>query len=448
MENYDEFILGKIKEIVKERGSVSIETLRERFRMGHRRAKRFIMFFVDQGQLERHKTLGFVPTEDYKETLSKEEIEVYNGDEQLVLDKNWVAQLERSNQLLKDKNSRLQRSLRNSNRDCNKVDAIIDGIRDNIEVINNKWSPLKSNEMDHDRIAIVQLSDVHFNESVRTECVKGTNEYNWDIAAKRLKKYADEVKRYLKFNNIGHVIIALTGDMFNSPRRYDEIVDNQDSSCVALLTGCDLICKFILDVCDVDGKKVRKANVFSVFGNESRLKQDYTSVHWEDSFDYLLHQIAKMRLKACEYIHFEEPTLDHSLVIKNVLGANILLIHGHNNTTYSKELEKYTKNPNLDERVIIDYLLWGHYHSTKLDERSRRSASLVGNNAYNYHRLGLHGAAEQNLHILTREAPNRLPVMQTIAVNLDYTDDIRGYELNREKLYRREGANVVDFEVL
>ena len=77
--------------------------------------------------------------------------------------------------------------------------------------------------------------------------------------------------------------------------------------------------------------------MFSVFGNESRIRQDYSAVWWEDSFDYLLHKILEQRFELHPNIVFVEPSLDHSLVIKNVLGANILLIHGHNRTNFQKE---------------------------------------------------------------------------------------------------------------
>jgi predicted MPP superfamily phosphohydrolase len=447
VQNYDEQTLENIKKIIAEHGNITIDGLRNSLQIGHRRAKRYVDFLVEREQLESHTRLGFVPTDKFTTELTQDDKTEYQKDTDTILDQRWVINVERQNQLLRDKNNRLARTLRNAHRDSNNVDTIIEGIIDNIDVINNEWKPTPIAKRNREQIAIVQLSDTHFNEKVRPETVKGTNEYNWEVAANRLKKYADEVKRYLEFNNINQVIIALTGDLFNSPRRYDEIADNQDSTCVALLTGCDLVSKFIVDVCEREDGTNRRANVYSVFGNESRIKQDYTSVHWEDSFDYLLHKVISLKLSGCQNIHFEEPTLDHSLVVKDVLGANILLIHGHNRTDYRKELEKYTKNPNLDERVIIDYMLWGHIHSTKTEERSRRSSSLVGNNAYSYHRLGLHGHAEQNLHILTKEAEGRLPVLQTITINLDYTGDIEGYPLVRDSLYRRDNPSVVDFKV-
>lgn len=440
----DKKILEYIKNTINENGNVTVDNLRETLNIGYRRAKRMLEFLVKQDQILRVKGKGFIRSDSFKLKVTEDEVKNYNENRENIIDQNWVANMGRQNKALQDSNTRLRRLLSNSDRDHNKVDAILNGILDNITIINNDYKPTHG-VMNKDKVAIVQLSDIHFNECVRPETVKGTNKYDWDVASKRLQKYAWEVKRYLEFENIDQVIVALTGDMFNSPRRYDEIVDNQDSQTIALLTGCDLITNFITDIAD----KQRVINVYSVFGNESRLKNDITSVHFEDSFDYLLHKIIEMKFSATDNIHFEEPTLDHSLVIRDILGANVLLIHGHNRTTFSKELEKYAKNPILSERVVIDYLLWGHVHQTKLDDRSRRSASLVGNNGYSYHRLGLQGSAEQNLHIMSREVVGRLPVMQTITINLDYTGNIPGYDMNRDKLYRKDnGPKVVQFDTL
>ena len=210
------------------------------------------------------------------------------------------------------------------------------------------------------------------------------------------------------------------------------MVTNADALSVALLIGVDLLAQFVLDV----SEGMRSVQIFSVFGNESRINQDYTSVHWEHSFDFLNHHVLSLRLKEYDNIVFWKPPLDHSLIIRDVLGANILLIHGHNRTTFEKELVKYALDP--EDSVVIHYMLWGHVHESLQKNNVRRSSSMVGGNAYSYHRLGLHSYAEQSMHIIEKEKEGRVPPMNTNIINLDYSDDYPGYELMREDFYNFE----------
>lgn len=417
-------------------GSISSEKLRKHFSIGYKRAKKHLDILLNDNEIQPHPSKGYVPTPEFTGEIIQS-TESDNKDSDL----KYIASLEKKIQRLNDVNRRLKQKERNWNRSSNKIDSIVSGIKDNIDVINSKINLKPITIGDKNKVMIVQLSDAHFNESVRKETVKNTNEYNWKVASQRLQKYAYEIKSQLKYNRINNVIFALTGDLFNSSRRFDEAIENQDSLCVGLLTGCDLVVKFILDV--TDSGRI-KSNVYSVFGNESRIRDDYTAIWWEDSFDYLLHKIVEQRLNNHKNIRFEEPSLDHSMVITNVLGANILLIHGHNRTSFEKEFLKYGQQKDLDQRFIIDYMIWGHIHQTEVKPHSRRSSSLVGSNAYGYHRLGLNSYAEQNIHILTKESPNRVPIMQTITINLDFVDDYPGYDLIRDDLYRTK-LNIREF---
>ena len=434
--NEDKRIMEYMVKELKEAGNISSERIRKEFRIGYKRAKRLLNFFVDKGEIKPHSNhiKGYVPTPEFSGLVKDEYIEEQESQRIIHIDSNYVKNLEKQNQRLRDINNRLKRKEKNWTRDYNNAEAIWNGIKYNIDIINE---PIELQPVvigDKNKIAIVQLSDTHFNEGVRKDSVKNTNEYNWQIASKRLQKYAHYVKLQLTYHRINTVIFALTGDLFNSSRRFDELIENQDSLCVALLTGCDLVTKFMLDVTD-NGRI--SSHVYSVFGNESRIRQDYTSIWWEDNFDYLLHKIIEQKLSAYKTFRFEEPALDHSMIIKDVLGANILLIHGHNRTSFENEFIKYGQQKDFEDRVIIDYMIWGHVHKTQLKPESRRSSSLVGSNAYSFHRLGINGYAEQNMHIITKETENRVPTLQTITFNLDYTDEFPGYSMIRDSLYRK-----------
>ena len=65
---------------------------------------------------------------------------------------------------------------------------------------------------------IVQIADTHFNELVDLK----NNKYDFEVASKRLQKFAHHIKEYSKFYNVSEIFVAVTGDLLNSDRRLDE----------------------------------------------------------------------------------------------------------------------------------------------------------------------------------------------------------------------------------
>ena len=70
-----------------------------------------------------------------------------------------------------------------------------------------------------DSVLIVQLSDLHFNEQVDLP----SNQYNFTIAAQRLRKLAQRVKQLGQSYGARKVVVACLGDFLNSDRRLDEL---------------------------------------------------------------------------------------------------------------------------------------------------------------------------------------------------------------------------------
>jgi len=83
---------------------------------------------------------------------------------------------------------------------------------------------------------IIHWSDQHLNERVSLP----NNTYDWNIAAKRLKKHVDACKRQCEAHGINRVLIAMTGDLLNSDRRLDELLSNAGNRSKASVLAVDL----------------------------------------------------------------------------------------------------------------------------------------------------------------------------------------------------------------
>ena len=69
---------------------------------------------------------------------------------------------------------------------------------------------------------ILHASDWHLNELVDLP----TNRFDFKKASQRIMKYVDVSKKFLDVFNVNNLLIAITGDLLNSDRRLDEMLNH------------------------------------------------------------------------------------------------------------------------------------------------------------------------------------------------------------------------------
>jgi predicted phosphodiesterase/uncharacterized protein (UPF0335 family) len=242
--------------------------------------------------------------------------------------------------------------------------------------------------------AIIQLADTHFNELVDLD----NNHYDFDVASKRMQKYAAEIKRQLKPYNVQKVVLAMTGDMINSDRRLDEKMAMATNRMTAAMIGTNLIQYFIQDLMD----EFHQMDIFYVTGNESRsFELGWVDNVVTDNYDSLIFNILKLLFVGKRNVRFFDTNPVETVI--NVNSKNVLLVHG---TTFGQmpmaAMQKIVAKF-ASKGVTIDYALFGHIHSTMITDLYARSASLVGANAYSDLALGLASSASQNLSIVMED---------------------------------------------
>lgn len=259
-------------------------------------------------------------------------------------------------------------------------------------------------------VGIIHLSDAHFNELIDTSC----NQYNFDIAAARLYLLASRAKTYFKALGVTEVLIAMTGDMMNSDRRLDEILNATTNRTKATFLAVDILQQFILDINDDFNVAVAY-----VSGNESRITQE---VGWNpnpvsDSYDTTIFYILKYLFRDSDGVDFIDG--DPSELIVKVGDFNVLLMHGHGciNGSIEKSVEQI-KGRFASQGIIVDYVLFGHIHSAYVGDHFSRSSSLCGSNAYNEKKLNIRGRASQNIYIVN----NDQKLLDAIKIDLQVVD--------------------------
>ena len=279
------------------------------------------------------------------------------------------------------------------------------------ESLNTKLSKKKHNT---EAAIVVQIADTHFNELVELE----SNKYDFDIASKRLQKYAYKIKEYVKFHKANKVLIAITGDLINSDRRLDEKLAMATNRAKATFLGVHLLKHFILDI-----KESAEVQVCCVTGNESRVTEfcGWVDMVASDNYDFTIFEMLRLLLPDINFLRGDALEL-----VVEINGKNMLVIHGHqlgrmDSNQVGKVISKYSA-----KGVIIDFIICGHLHETMIRDNIARSASLVGSNAYSENALNLAGTAAQNIYCFTDDGRH------DIRIDLQETDGWDGYNIKEE----------------
>ena len=334
----------------------------------------------------------------------------------LIADKDIIEyniRLAKQKQKFQDLNRIERKAFREGSRQEN---ALVEYNTEIIKLLKRESLKTKLSKKKHNSEAAIvcQLADLHLNELVELE----SNKYDFDIASKRLQKYAYKVKEYVKFHKANKVLIAITGDLINSDRRLDEKLSMATNRAKATFLGVHLLKYFILDI-----NEIAEVQVCCVTGNESRVNFElgFVDMVASDNYDFTIFEMLRLLLPDINFLRGDALEL-----VVEINGKNMLVIHGHqlskmDSNVVGKVISKYSA-----KGVIIDFIICGHLHETMIRDNIARSASLVGSNAYSENALNLAGTAAQNIYCFTDDGRH------DVRIDLQETKGWDGYNIKEE----------------
>jgi len=267
----------------------------------------------------------------------------------------------------------------------------------------------------------VQLSDIHFGCVVKgmEERTDG-NEWDFTIAARRLRALAEHTKFYAVAHGAGELVVALTGDIFDSKigkERYDKMLNSEGAATYTFSRGKDLVIQFINDL--VASELFGRVRVTGIAGNEARLFADRGHSHvmsadnWDSALNAELASYYRGSDVECEF--------GVNRKVLEIQGHRMLMIHGDQgrfNPTNQTAVQS------LLGQHDATFGISGHIHDTLVVGKWVRSSSVMGTDYYAGDGLGLDGLAAQNIMWL---APGQ---RNTYTVDLQNPDPgLEPYEL-------------------
>ena len=229
----------------------------------------------------------------------------------------------------------------------------------------------------------VGMSDWHIGEKVSPNEVSGSNEFNYDVAEERIKRYAKKVinSNITKSENL---VIADLGDNIRGII-HGGMVDTEGGLMMSIVRAVELQSLFVNEMLN----NYNKIDYYFVVGNHSRLDDQITSKgKWQD-YSWLITQMLMKLYKNEPRIKFHVSESGYHLVKVNT--AKIGLFHGDTLRSYNPTSESSILKV---QGIFVDlfgdsckHFFSGHKHiATTIQNRYMGlniiSGTLVGNNEY------------------------------------------------------------------
>ncbi len=265
----------------------------------------------------------------------------------------------------------------------------------------------KPGSKDHETVAVVQYSDWHIDEAVKSESTMGLNEFNPEIARKRVNLLAVNTEKIIRHNqeryDINHVVINLGGDFITGWIHQE----GEQTTTASPLRAIYKVKQHILSVLSYlnSNLKVDKITVVCISGNHSRTSRrkqyaNYSEVNHEH-FMYLdlKAQAQMLGLNKLEFI------IPESTMAKlSIFDENYLFAHGDQfryaggiGGIYPPMLRWFSK---ISMSLNVKTAFIGHWHETIFGKNVIVNGSLVGYNAFAMEHGFQYAPPSQNLTLI------------------------------------------------
>jgi len=200
-----------------------------------------------------------------------------------------------------------------------------------------------------------------------------------------------------KIRGIKKVVVAFTGDLMNSSRRLDELLNMASVKAKTTFVAVDLLRQFLTAL-----SSDFHLSVVSVMGNESRVEKEmsFSNEALSDNHDFTIINMTRLLIQASGNKNIEFGSVNEVETIIEIKGHKILISHDLTKATDSQKGTQSVIGMKYLQGTPVDCLIGGHLHATKNGLYGYRSSALCGPNSYSDKALYLAGRAGQNIYFI------------------------------------------------
>jgi len=235
--------------------------------------------------------------------------------------------------------------------------------------------------------AVILCSDIHYEETVDPDTIRGLNRYNTDIAKHRMTKFTQNALKLVDMcrskSTINNLVLWLGGDLITG-YIHEELLETNSMSPVDASTEVFEILIGVIDCLLAEGK-FKKIVIPTNVGNHGRTTQRRrVSTAVQNNYEWLVYKFLEKYYKEDDRIQFQLTRGYFNYL--DIYGRTLRFHHGDNvryqggvgglTIPLNKAIAKWNEaNP-----VYLDVL--GHWHQRLSSKNSIVNGSVIGYNAY------------------------------------------------------------------
>ena len=346
------------------------------------------------------------------DNTANEEIEVQIDKKTIKISATEYKEAIRKVKELEEEKKQLKKQLEIYKDNYNSNEKILNYLKSVIkpEPLTTKAPKIEINKNKIEQVKVALISDVHFDEVVKKEQVMNFNEYNQEVALKRLWKFLKAsiliTENDKKIFNINQLNIFFLGDML-SGIIHDELIEtNETNVSDSIMILSDVLAQMII----IYTKYFNKIIIDCDFGNHGGITQKKTYKNRYVNFDTILYNIIKLRLQ--NYINDNRVEMyvnTSPYGIREILGWKFLHSHGDdvkswNQISYYGLKRRFANIKELYENSGgFDYWLNAHTHKPAYIDQTLTNGSIIGLNEYSLAKFGNKSPISQKFFGVNKE---------------------------------------------
>jgi predicted metallopeptidase len=230
------------------------------------------------------------------------------------------------------------------------------------------------------------LSDIHIEERITKSATSGLNEYNPDIASRRVRKYFQNLMKLTENNRrdveINDITICLLGDNMHGFIHDEYVSTNYMTPVEASIFALEELEAGLRYI--VDHGKFKNINVVCKVGNHSRTtKKIYSESELKSSYEYMIYKILQRTFEGQIKFTIDESYFTYFTIYDKIVRAE----HGHA-FKYAggiggifMPLMRHLHKTHTTKK--FDLAVMGYWHQFESMSRSLINGSVCGFNAWN-----------------------------------------------------------------
>jgi len=240
------------------------------------------------------------------------------------------------------------------------------------------------------RYAVALFSDAHIEETVKPEAVNWLNEYNLEIAERRIKTYFANLANCLEQDNVTELIFASLGDTISS-YLFEELMETNSMTPIeATLKAQSLIYSGLHYLCCEAGiKTLKRIRFVGIVGNHSRTTKKIQHANgFKLSYEWMMYQNIKQQCENTKLpIDFYIPESEIA-IIKTADDKTLLFCHGFQikgggtNTICGVYPALQRLALRWSKVFHQDRIYMGHFHSCISIPSAAINGSIIGYNSF------------------------------------------------------------------